>query len=49
MILEFFLPFERLNLSSLSLKKRQEVIKKADLIYIEAIENFEYKENNDGY
>lgn len=49
MILEFFLPFECLNLSSLSLEKRQEVIKKADLIYIEAIENFEYKENNDGY
>lgn len=49
MVSEFLLPFARLNLSSLNLEKRQEVIKKFGLTHIEAIEIFEYWKNNDGY
>lgn len=49
MVSEFLLPFGRLNLSFLSLEKRQEVIKKAGLTHTEAVENFEYGKNNDGY
>lgn len=49
MVSEFFLPFECLNLSSLSSEKRQEVLEKTDLTHTEAVEIFEYEKNNDGY
>ena len=49
MVSEFFLPFGRLNLSSLSLEKRQEVIEKADLTHTKAVKIFEYGKSNDGY
>ena len=47
--LRIFFLFRYLNLSSLSLENRQEVIKKSDLTYTEVIENFEYRKNNDRY
>ena len=46
---EFILPFGRLNLASLSLKKREEIVQETGLIEIEAVEVFEYGKNNDGY
>ena len=49
MVSEFLLPFGRLDLSSLSLEKRHEVIEKVGLTHTEAVENFEYGKNNDGY
>ena len=49
MVSEFLLPFGRLNLSSLSSEKRQEVLKKTGLTHIKAVEIFEYGKNNDGY
>ena len=49
MVSEFLLPFGRLNLSSLSSEKRQEVLEKTGLTHTEAVEIFEYRKNNDGY
>lgn len=48
-VLEFLLPFGRLNLSSLSLEKRQEIVKKSGFTHTEAVEIFEYGKNNDKY
>ena len=49
MTLEFLLPFGRLNLASLSLEKKDEVVEKCGLVSIKAVEIFEYRKNNDGY
>lgn len=49
MVLEFLLLFRCLNLSFLSLEKRQKVIKKFELIYTKVVKNFEYKKNNNRY
>ena len=49
MILEFLLPFGRLNLASLSPEKRDEVVEKCRFVSTEAVEIFEYGKNNDGY
>ena len=46
---EFLLPYGRLNLASLTLEKREEVIQQIGLQEIEAVEIFEYEKNNDGY
>ena len=46
---EFFLPYGRLNLASFTPEKREEVIQQTGLQEIEAVENFEYEKNNDGY
>ncbi len=46
MVSEFLLPFGRLNLLSLSLEKRQEVIEKAGFTHTEAVD---YGKNNHGY
>ena len=46
---EFLLPFDRLNLASLSQEKRDEIVKKCGLVSTEAVEIFEYRKNNDGY
>lgn len=40
MVSEFLSPFGRLNLSSLSLEKRQEVIEKAGLTHKKTVEIF---------
>lgn len=49
MVLEFVPSFGRFNLSSLNLEKRQKIIKKAGLTYIEAVKIFEYRKNNNKY
>lgn len=49
MIIEFFLPFKRLNLLFLRLEKRQKVVKKSDFTYIKVVEVFDYGKNNDRY
>ena len=49
MISDFLLPFSRLNLVSLSSKKRKEIAEKYSLLETEAVEVFEYGKNNDGY
>lgn len=49
MVLESLFLFKRLNLSSLSLEKRQKVVEKSGLSYTEVVENFEYEKNNDRY
>ena len=49
MVLEFILPFGRLNLTSLSPEKRQEVLEQTGLNHTKAVEIFEYGKNNDGY
>lgn len=46
---EFLLPFGRLNLSSLSQEKRDEVITKTELTMTEAVELFEYGKNYKRY
>lgn len=48
-VLEFLLPFEHLNLLSLSLNKRQEIIKKAGFTHKKVVEIFEYGKNSNGY
>ena len=45
----FLLSFNRLNLVSLSSKKKKKVEKKYSLLETEAVEMFEYGKNNDGY
>ncbi len=49
MVLEFILPFGRLNLTSLTPEKRQEVMKKTGLTHIEAVKVFEYRKNINSY
>ena len=49
MVSEFILSFGRLNLTSLSPEKRQEVLEQTGLNHTEAVEIFEYRKNNDGY
>ena len=46
---EFFLPYGRLNLFSLSPEKREEIKEETGLVKTEALEIFEYRKNNDGY
>ena len=46
---DFLLPFGRLNLASLSSKKRKEVVEKCDLLETGAVEVFKYGKNNDRY
>ncbi len=46
---KFFLPFGWLNLASLSLEKRDKIVKKCGLLTKEAVKIFEYRKNNDGY
>ncbi len=46
---EFLLPFGQLNLTSLSLEKRNEIVEKYELVSTEAMEIFEYGKNNDRY
>ncbi len=46
---EFFLSYRRLNLASLTPKKREEDIQQAGLQKIEVVEIFEYGKNNDSY
>ena len=41
MVLEFIVPFGRLNLTSLTSEKRQEIMKKTGLTHIEAVKVFE--------
>ena len=38
-----------LDILLLSLKKRQEILEKTDLILIKTIKNFEYRKNNNSY
>lgn len=49
MVLEFLLPFERLNLLSLSKNKQQEIRQRIGLTVTEVVELFEYGKNNRGY
>lgn len=49
MTLEFLVPFDQLNLASLSLDKRDEIVLRCALVSIKTIEIFEYKKNNDKY
>lgn len=49
MVSEFLLPFGRLNLSSLSQEKRDEIVLKTGLTLTEAVEIFEYGKNHKGY
>lgn len=49
MVLGFFLLFRHFSLSCLSLKKRQEVIKKVGPTPKKIVEIFEYNKNNDKY
>lgn len=49
MVSEFLLPFGRLNLSSLSQEKRDEVVSRTGLTLTEAVEIFEYGKNHEGY
>lgn len=49
MVSDFLLPFERLNLLSLSEGKRKEVIDKTGLSVTEAVELFKYEKTNEGY
>ena len=46
---EFIFPFGRLNLASLSPKRREEILQETGLIETKAVEVFEYGKNNDGY
>lgn len=45
----FFLLFDQLKLSSLSEKKKKEMIEKIELTVIEAVELFEYGKLNESY
>ena len=45
-VCKFILPYRQLNLVSLTLKKREEVIQQTELIFTEAVKNFEYGKNN---
>lgn len=47
--MKFLLPFSQLNLVFLSLEKKDKVVEKYKLVFIETMENFEYKKNNDKY
>lgn len=49
MTLEFLLPFGQLNLAFLTLKKRDKVVKKYELVSIKAVRIFKYKKNNNEY
>lgn len=49
MAFEFLLPFDRLNLFSLSKKKKIEVMEKTRLSVTEAIKLFEYGKANERY
>lgn len=49
MTLKFLFPLGRLNLASLSLKKRDEVVEKYGLVSTKAVQIFEYKKKNNGY
>lgn len=46
---EFLFLYKRLNLASLILEKKEEVIQQTGLQEIEAVKIFEYGKNNDGY
>lgn len=46
---DFWLPFGRFNLASLSSQKRKEVVEKRGLLETEAVEMCEYRKNNDEY
>ena len=48
-VLKFLFSFGCLNLLSLSLEKRQEIIAKSGLTHTEVVKIFEYRKNNDGY
>lgn len=49
MVSEFVLPFGRLNLSSLSQEKRDEIVSRTGMTLTEAIEIFKYGKNHEGY
>ena len=49
MVSEFFLPFGRLNLSSLPENKKKEVMEKAEITITKAVVLFEYGKANEGY
>lgn len=49
MVLDFLLPFSRLNLSSLSFEKEKEIVEKVGLTVTEAAELFEYGKNHERY
>lgn len=49
MALKFLLPYGRLNLNSLTLEKKNEVIRQNSLTETEAVELFEYGKNNKSY
>lgn len=46
---DFLLPFGQLNLSSLLIKNKKEVIEKTEPRITEAVELFEYGKSNKGY
>lgn len=46
---DFLLLFGRLNLSSLSEKKKKEVIVKMELTVTEVVKLFEYRKSNESY
>lgn len=46
---DFILPYRRLNLNSLTLKKSENITQTTRLLEMEAVEIFEYRKNNDGY
>ncbi len=49
MVFEFLLPFDRLNLLSLSEEKQKEMMEKTELTILKAVKLFEYGKNNEGY
>lgn len=46
---EFILPFDRLNLASLTPEKRDQIVQETGLTDTKAVKIFEYGKNNDGY
>ena len=48
MVSDFFLPFGRLNLSSLLEEKKKKMMDKTRLLVTEAVELFEYGKTNKG-
>ncbi len=49
MVSKFILSYERLNLASLTLEKREEVIQQTGLTNTKIVKFFRYGKNNDRY
>ena len=46
---KFLLLFSQLNLAFLSQEKRDEIVQRCGLVFIKAVEIYEYGKNNDWY